>query len=341
MMNLACLHHLRTASILVLLATVTTALPAVANVVDDEKEVYFIRPLITEPAWTRTGVYFNTTLFDLPNAPSRPSAQVGFVFTPGFTWSVLDLLELNVGFPLVLNPDASGDRELNAAKRDPTIKDSPAWDGTPDFDMPGLFLGLKANVFGKPGKDPFLLAVGVDTSLPIAEKWATNFMPPKNMPGRSNGWRVNPYVALGYNIGHFSPQLQLGAALQVGEETYDASQALPAAGAQLDKKSQTAFFFNLALPYAFVYERTALMVELNGVFGPDGSQLFVTPAVGFMPKGSPALLSFACMIPVADEDFRDQEGFRFLVNFSYQLDMLSIPALGGDEETSEDKPPAS
>ena len=340
-MNRPCWQHLRTVSLLALLACLAAAPGAAANVVDDEKEIYFIRPLITEPAWTTTGVYFNTTLFDLPNAPSRPSAQVGFVFTPGLTWSLFDILELNIGSPLVLNPDETGDRELDAADRNPALKDSPAWDSTPDFDMPGLFLGLKANVFGKPGKDAFLLAVGVDASLPIAEKWATNFMPPKNMPGRSSGWRVNPYVALGYNIGRFSPQLQLGAALQLDEETYDITQALPAAGTELHKESQAAFFFNLALPYAFVYERTALMLELNGVFGPNGSQLFVTPAVGFMPKGSSALLSFACMIPVADEDFRDLAGFRVLVNFSYGLDMLSIPYPGGDEEGSEDKPPAS
>ena len=107
-------------------------------------------------------------------------------------------------------------------------------------------------------------------------------------------------------------------------------------------KGYTDFFFNLALPFAFLYERTAPMLEINGIFGEQGSQVFITPAVTFLPKSSPALISFACQIPVLDDGFRHSEGFRFLVNFSYRLDALAIPALGSDEEDegSDETPPA-
>jgi len=144
----------RTVTVLTLLAAIALPLVAGANVVDEEKEIYIVRPLTTEPAWTQTGFYFNSMLFDLPNAVSRPNAQVGFVFTPGLTWSVLDIVELNVGFPLVLNPDESGDSELAAAKENPSIKEAPHWDSTPDFDLPGLVDGLMAKLLGKTGSSP-------------------------------------------------------------------------------------------------------------------------------------------------------------------------------------------
>ncbi len=343
---------IRIVTVLTLLAAIALPLVAGANVVDEEKEIYIVRPLMTEPAWTQTGFYFNSMLFDLPNAVSRPNAQVGFVFTPGLTWSVLDIVELNVGFPLVLNPDASGDSELDAAANaraeDPAnYKNPPDWDGTPDFDMPGFMIGLKANVLGKKGEDRFFLAVGVMSSIPLGgDEWSTNFMAPKTSPGNSNSLRIAPYVSVAYNIDRFSPQLQVGAAIRTAEklgyryveDPDDPEEEI----LQWEKSGYTDFFFNLALPFAFLYERTALVLEINGVFGKEGTQLFVTPAVSFLPKSSPALLSFACMIPVMDDDFRKNEGFRFLVNFSYRLDVLSIPALGSDEEESsaDETPPA-
>lgn len=333
--------------VLTLAGLLALPLAASANVVDEEKEIYIVRPLTTEPAWTQTGFYFNSMLFDLPNAVSRPSAQVGFVFTPGFTWSMLEILELNVGFPLVINPDETGDQELNAADQrkleDPSFRRPPYFDSSPDFDLPGITLGLKGNVWGKQGRDRFFLAIGVMTSIPLGshDKWSTNFMGPKTAAYHSNSARVAPYVSLAYTIGRFSPQLQFGGVLRFNEEYYDPD-APPVAGDEVASKGYGDFFFNLALPFAFLYERTAPMLEINGVFGEQGSQLFITPAVTFLPKGSPALISFACQIPVLDDGFRGSEGFRFLVNFSYRLDALGIPALGSDEddEGSDETPPA-
>lgn len=332
---------------LALVAAIAFPLAAGANVVNEEKEIYIVRALRTEPAWTETTFYFNSTLFDLPNAQSRPNAQVGFVFTPGLTWSILDILELNVGFPLVLNPDETGDQEKNAAKRarklDPDYQNPPSWDGSPDFDMPGLRLGLKANVVGNKKEDRFFLAVGVMSNIPLGvDKWSTDFMPPKTPFAHSTSFRIAPYVTAVYNLGRFSPQLQLGGVMRLNEQFYDPENP-PAVGDELAEESHFDFFFNLALPFAFLYEHTAPMLEINGVFGDGVAQLFITPAVTFLPKGSPALLSFACQIPVFDSGFRDKEGFRFLVNFSYRLDVLSIPALGGDEEQDEspaETPPA-
>jgi hypothetical protein len=316
-------------------------LTASANVVDEENEIYLVRPLVTEPAWTQTGIYFNSMLFDLPNAVSRPSAQVGFVFTPGITWSAFDIIELNVGFPLVINPDETGDQELDAAKRNPELKRAPQWDGSPDFDMPGLLVGLKANVLGKKKRDRFFLAVGVMTSIPLGDDWSTNFMAPKTTFGHSSSFRASPYISAAYNIGRFSPQLQVGATIRMPEKYYDPAEP-PVEGDELPTKGYTDFFFNLALPFAFLYEHTAPILEINGIFGEEGSQIFITPGVTFLPKSSPALLSFACMIPILDNDFRENEGFRFMVNFSYRLDMLSIAALGGEEEesASDETPPA-
>jgi len=180
------------------------------------------------------------------------------------------------------------------------------------------------------------------SSIPLGDdEWSTNFMAPKTWPGHSNSLRIAPYVSAAYSLGQFSPQLQVGATIRMPEKYYDLEDP-PQAGDQLPKEGRTDMFFNLALPFAFLYERTAPVLEINGVFGPDGMQLFITPAVTFLPKNSSALLSFACMIPVMDDDFRKNEGFRFLVNFSYRLDVLSIPALGSDEEESsaDETPPA-
>ena len=311
------------------------------NLVDEEKQIYVAQPLITEPAWTQTGVYLKSFLFDLPKAVSRPNAQVGFCFKPGFTWSVFDILELNVGFPLVLNPDATGDRELNAADRaraaNENYQDPPNWDGTPDFDLPGIQIGLKGRILGKKADDGLFLAAGVMTNIPI-ERWATNFMPPKTTANHSSSFRVNPYISLGYAIGRFSPQVQLGASVRLEEDVYT-----PAAET-IETKGYFDFFFNLALPFAFAYEGTVPMLELNGVYNPEeGTQLFITPAVTFLPASSPASLGFACMIPIHDSSFRDTEGFRFLVNFSYAFDSLSIPGPEDEDEgeaTSTETPPA-
>ncbi len=314
-----------------------------ANVINEEKEIYIARPLITEPAWTQTGFYFNSMMFDLPNAVSRPNPQVGFQFTPGFTWSVMDILELNVGFPLLINPDETGDIELDAADRNPALKDAPYWDDTPDFDMPGIRVGLKGNILGKKGESRFFLAVGVMANIAL-EKWATNLGQPKTTWGHSNSHRVSPYVTMAYNLGIFSPQLQVGTTIRMPEEYYNPEDP-PSAGEELPSKGHTDFFFNLALPVTFAFEHTIPMLEVNGVFGEEGSQIFITPAVSFMPTKSPALISFALMLPILDSDFRENEGFRFMVNFSYRMDMLSIPALGGDKSEEDaksgEKPPAA
>lgn len=336
----------RLAAILVLVAAAPWTVRA--NLIDEEKQLYFVRPLATEPAWTSTGFFFHSMLFDLPNAPSRPSAQVGFVFTPGLRWSVFDWIELQIAFPMVINPDATGDRELDQAgdelPNDPlAIRNAPQWDASPDFDLPGLVVGLKSTLFGKKGEDPFLVAVGLTSSIPLGsyDRFSTNFMPPKTMPGHANSLRLAPYLSLAYALGRFSPQLQMGASFRFDEKYYDPEKP-PFAGGRLSKGNYIDFFVNLALPFALLYERTAPVLEINGVFGEQQTQLFITPAVTFLPKHSPALLSFACMIPVFDADFREREGFRFMLNFSYRLDVLGISA-EVDEPTTEktiDMPPA-
>ena len=330
------------------LAIAVVPFSSMANVINEEKEIYIARPLITEAARTQTGFYFNSMMFDLPNAVSRPNPQMGFQFTPGFTWSVLDWVELNVGFPLLLNPDETGDQELNAADANPALKDAPYWDGTPDFDMPGIQAGLKVNILGqhgfmeKKGEAHFYLAAGVMTHIAL-EKWATVMSAPKTTWGHSNSHRISPYITMAYNVGIFSPQLQLGATIRMPEEFYDPENP-PAAGEELESSGYTDFFFNLALPFTFAFEHTIPMLEVNGIFGEEGSQIFITPAVSFMPTKSPALLSVAPMLPILDSDFRENEGFRFMVNFSYRLDMLSIPAMGGDKAEEDAKsgetPPA-
>ena len=334
--------------ILALLGCLFAAPATQANIINEENQIYVIRPIITEPAWTQTGFYFNSMGFDLPNAVSRPSAQVGFVFTPGITWSIMDFIELNIAFPFVVNPDATGDRELEAADRarklDSSYQDPPYWDSTPDLDFPGLSLGLKAAVIGNKKTDRFFLAVGISGSIPVvnSDKWSTNLMGPKTMPGHSNAFRLAPYVSLAYSLGQFSPQLQLGTFFRFNEEFYDVDHP-PAAGDPLAKSDYFDFFFNLALPFAFLYEHTAPVLEINGVIGTESTQVFITPAVTFLPTNSPALISFACQIPVLDDEFRGIEGVRFMVNFSYRLDALSIPALASDEEDAEgsdDQPPS-
>ncbi|MBW1809935.1 MAG: hypothetical protein JRJ87_17190 [Deltaproteobacteria bacterium] len=311
------------------------------NLVDEEHQIYMAQPIITEPAWTQTGVYLKSFLFDLPNAESRPSPQVGFVFTPGFTWSILNILELNVGFPLVLNPDGTGDQELNQANAaraaDPNYVDPPNWDGTPDFDLPGIQIGLKGRILGSKPKDGLFLAIGVRTHIPI-EKWATNYTPQKTALNHSSSFHIDPYISVGYAIGRFSPQAQVGMSIRMKEDVYNEDTS------EITTKGFTDIFFNLALPFAFAYEGTVPMLELNGVYNPDeGTQLFITPAVTFLPMNSPASLGFACMIPIHDSSFRNNEGFRFVVNFSYQFEALSIPGFDDEEEsdgTSSESPPA-
>jgi hypothetical protein len=326
-----------------LIACLLIAIPlaAQANLVDDEKEVYVARPLITEPAWTQTGVYLKSFLFDLPNAVSMPSPQVGFVFTPGFTWSVFDILELNVGFPLVLNPDETGDREQD----DPLFKARDDFDDHPDFDLPGLILGLKGNLIGKKATDEVFLAVGVTATLPIVEKWATNFFMWKTGPNHSSPLMVSPYLSVGYTMGRFSPQLQAGVNFRFDQMTGLDGMYITDENDDIETQSYTDIFFNLALPFAFPFEGTVPMLEVNGIYNTDDqtAQMFITPAVTFLPKGSPAWLGFACMIPILDSDWRKNEGVRFMVNFSYRFDALAIPALGGDEgsgEATDESPPA-
>jgi hypothetical protein len=315
--------------------------------------------MITEPAWNQTAVYFNTFMFDLPNAESHPSPQVGFVFHPGFTWAFLGMFELNVGFPIVVNPDAQGKRELNAAKKNPTLEDRPYWDPEPDLDLPGIRLGLKWTALGKKGEDKFFLAVGVDTTIPVygsRSKFETNFMPPKTEPYHTNTFRVAPYLAAGYDLGRFSPQLQVGMDVRLPDEYYDPNHPPGVNDQLIEGKGRFDGFFNLALPFAMIFEGTVPMIELNGVVGlhPKASdptkdeiyaQLFITPAISFMPKKSAALFAVACMIPIADSDWRSNEGIRVMINFSYRFDALSLPAPWDKEEEegsagSSEKPPA-
>jgi hypothetical protein len=326
-----------------LLACFLMALPPVAgaNLSDEEEEIYVARPLVTEPAWTQTGLYLKTFLFDLPNAVSRPSPQVGFVITPGFTWSVFDILELNLGLPLVLNPDETGDREKN----DPRTKLRDDFDEYPDFDLPGLIIGLKGNIVGKKAKDEVFLAVGVTASLPIIEKWATNFYMWKTGPNHTSPLMVSPYLSVGYTMGRFSPQLQAGVNFRFDQETGLDGMYLTDTNGDIETHQYTDVFFNLALPFAFPFEGTVPMLEINGIYNFDDetAQIFLTPAVTFLPKGSPAWLGFACMLPILDSDWRKNEGFRFMVNFSYKFDSLAIPALGADEESggvTNESPPA-
>jgi hypothetical protein len=315
-------------SFLVLVAISTIPVTASGNIVNEEKGIFIVRPVITEPAWGQTAVYLNTFLFNIPNASTHPSPQAGLSFTPGFTWLLLDRIELNVGFPLLINPDETGQRELDEADGNPTLEKSPAWDSHPDFDFPGMTIGLKALLAGKKGEDKFFFAAGVTSSIPLppSRTFETNFMPPKTDPYHTDGFRLNPYISLAYNTGRFTPQLQLGYAMRFKDESYDPKNP-PAPGESLTKGEDMygALFFNLALPFAMVFEGTAPMLEINGVAGKEGTQLFITPAVSFLPRKSPALLSFALMIPVLDSAFRENEGFRAIVNFSYRFDALSIP----------------
>lgn len=326
-----------------LLACLLTALPlaAGANLVDDEKEIYVARPLITEPAWTQTGLYLKSFMFDLPNAVSRPNPQVGFVITPGFTWSVLDILELNVGLPLVLNPDETGDRELDVSPANRPDN----FDEHPDFDMPGLIIGLKGSLLGKKAKDKVFLAIGVTASLPIIEEWATNFHMWKTGPTHSSPFMVSPYLSVGYTLGRFSPQLQLGANFRFDQMTDQDGMYITDANGDIESQKYTDLFFNLALPFAFPFEGTVPILEINGIYNLDdeSAQIFITPAVTFLPKGSPAWLGFACMLPILDSGWRKNEGFRFMVNFSYKFDFLGIPAPGEDEGgggATNESPPA-
>ena len=316
-------------------------LVAQANLVDDEKEIYVARPLITEPAWTQTGVFLKSFMFDLPNAVSMPSPQVGFVITPGFTWSVFDILELSLGLPLILNPDETGDRELD----DPQSKHRDNFDEHPDFDMPGLIIGLKGSLLGKKANDKVFLAIGVTASLPIIEEWATNFHMWKTGPTHSSPFMISPYLSVGYTMGRFSPQLQLGASFRFDQMTGQDGMYVTDANGDIESQQYTDFFFNLALPFAFPFEGTVPMLEINGVYNVDDetAQIFITPAVTFLPKGSPAWLGFACMLPILDSGWRKSEGFRFMVNFSYRFDALAIPALGEDEDNggaTDESPPA-
>lgn len=338
------------ALILALLGLVLVPPVAAKNLVDEENQIYIAHPLVTEPAWTQTGVYLKSFMFDLPNAVSRPNAEVGFVFTPGFTWSILDILELNVGFPMVLNPDETGDRELNemAAKEaiSSSVKKPDDWDSNPDFDLPGLQIGLKGRLLGKKPEDIFFLAAGISANLPIFETWATNFSQWKTNRFQTSPVIISPYVSIAYALGRFSPQLQIG----MNTRFYEAAD--PASGNYIlnqagnhEIESDYDFFFNLALPFAFAYEGTVPMLELNGAVNMDGDvQLFITPAVTFLPMGSAASLGFACMIPISDSAFRGNEGFRFLVNFSYAFDALGIPALEDENDesggSSDEVPPA-
>jgi hypothetical protein len=306
---------------------------AQANLMDEEKEIYVVRPLITEPAWTQTGAYLKSFLFDMPNALARPSAQVGFVFTPGFTWSILDILELNLCLPMVLNPDPTGDRELDLAEIDPSLKERDNWDSHPDFDLPGLLLGLKGRILGKKPEDKVFLAVGVLASISVFEEWSTNFSQWKTQPHQSSPTMISPYVTVGYATGRFSPQLQLGLNVRFHQLVNpDTGLYLRDDNGDVEVKQYNDIFVNLALPIAFPFEGTAPMVEFNFVYNLEDevAQAFITPAVTFLPKGSPASLGFACMLPILDSSFRKSEGFRFLVNFSYKFDMLSIPGLGDD-----------
>jgi hypothetical protein len=326
-----------------LLACLLIGIPLVAqaNLVDDEKEIYVARPLITEPAWTQTGVFLKSFMFDLPNAVSMPSPQVGFVFMPGFTWSVFDILELSLGLPLILNPDETGDRE----KADSQYQLQDNFDEYPDFDLPGLVLGLKGNLLGKKATDEVFLAVGVTATLPIIEKWATNFHMWKTGPTHSSPFMVSPYLSVGYSMGRFSPQLQAGMNFRFAQMTDMNGMYVTDDNGDIETQRHTDVFVNLALPFAFPFEGTVPMLEVNAIYNFDNetAQMFITPAVTFLPKGSPAWLGFACMIPILDSDWRKNEGFRFMVNFSYKFDALAIPALGGDEESggaTAESPPA-
>lgn len=329
-----------------LIALLVIPSAAQSNVVDEEKGLYVIRPLITEAPFVRTGAYLKSFLFDMPNAVSRPNAQVGFVFTPGFTWSVLDILELNVGFPLVINPDPTGDAELDAADADPGLKDLDSWDSHPDFDLPGIQVGLKGRLLGSKAEDRFFLAAGVMANIVIEDR-ATNFMQWKNGSQLSSPYLVSPYITLAYTTGRFSPHLQAGANFRFSAMLDPDNPGYYKTDAQgnVDTKMYTDLFLNLALPFAFPFEGTAPMLEFNAVYNPENqaAQVFITPAVTFIPKGSAASLGFACMLPILDSDFRDQEGFRFLVNFNYNIDALAIPGPQQEDDSEagmDEHPPA-
>jgi hypothetical protein len=189
------------------------------------------------------------------------------------------------------------------------------------------------------------LAVGVTATLPIVEKWATNFHMFKTGPNHSSPFMVSPYLSVGYTMGRFSPQLQAGMNFRFAQMTGLDGMYITDEDGDIETQQYTDVFANLALPFAFPFEGTVPMLEINGVynFQDETAQMFITPAVTFLPKGSPAWLGFACMIPVLDSDWRKKEGFRFMVNFGYRFDALAIPALGGDEDSGEatdESPPA-
>lgn len=318
---------------------------ASANVVDEKKEIYLVRPIATVPAWTETGLFLETMFWNIPNAKASPMAQVGWQFTPSFSWSAFDMLELRVAFPVIVNPDGTGQRELRAADRNPNLKQTPIWDDTPDLDLPGFQVGLKGNLIGRKGLDRFFLAVGVVGGIPLygqdgmIDKWSTNLLAPKTMPGHANSLRLLPYLSFAYDLGRFSPQLQVGASVVFDEEYYDPNKPpmprLDGTYAPLASQGDVQGFFSLALPFAFLYERTAPMLEVSGVIGKDDFQLFLSPAVTFLPKDSNLLLAFACMIPIGDGEFREQEGFRVLINVSYRLDVLAVGSRSPEEEGAE------
>jgi hypothetical protein len=315
---------------------------ALANtIMDDEKGIYIAVPNMTEPAWLRTGIFLDTFIFDMPKELSQPSPQVGLSLYPSLRWSLFDRVELLLGFPMVLNPDGTGDREENAADRDPSLADRPYWDSTPDFDMPGLVVGAKGLLWGKPGEDPVLVSLGVRAGIPLGGKFESNLLLPRTAPFHTNTMRFDPFVAVAYNLGRFTPQLTLGASIRLADEYYDPENP-PAAGEPLIKgKGYVDVTFSLALPWAMPFEGTVAMLELSGAVGPDRQQLYLTPGVTFLPKRSSFNVGLACAIPLLDSTLRDQEAFRVMVNFSYRLDILSLSFKHQAGEESHEPTPDS
>ncbi|NMB76712.1 MAG: hypothetical protein GYA21_16470 [Myxococcales bacterium] len=325
---------------IVLCGVLLGGLPARGStVVDEEKGIYIVAPNMTEPAWLRTAAFFDVFMFDMPKELSQPSPQVGLSLYPSLRWSLFDRVELLVGFPMAVNPDGTGDREEKAAERDPTLKDRPYWDSTPDFDMGGLVVGLKGLLWGKPGEDPLLVALGVRAGIPLGGKFENSVLFPRTAPFHTNTMRFDPFVAVAYNLGRFTPQLTLGASIRLQDQYYDPENP-PAVGEPLsDGKGYVDVTFSLALPWAMVFEGTVAMLELSGAVGPDRQQLYLTPGVTFLPRRSAFNVGLACAIPLIDSTLRDQEAFRIMVNFSYRLDVLSLSfSKKAGEESHEPTP---